>query len=81
MNQSAVLRKSRKNLGQFFTPAEVADTLVRWAVRQSTDRLLDPSCGDGGFLASHPRSVGIEFDEQFAEAACQRSPGALVQWR
>ncbi|MBA3831982.1 MAG: N-6 DNA methylase [Chthoniobacterales bacterium] len=75
---SATAGASRKNLGQFFTPADVAQTLVQWGVRRSTDRLLDPSCGDGGFLASHARSVGIELDEEFAKAACQRAPGALV---
>ena len=50
----------QKKLGQFFTPEAVASALVNWAVRKAQDRLLDPSCGDGQFLAYHRRAVGIE---------------------
>ena len=68
----------RKELGQFFTPEDVARTLVRWVIRNSQDRLLDPSCGDGRLLVSHGRSVGVELDPQVAQSAYQRAPGALV---
>jgi adenine-specific DNA-methyltransferase len=68
----------RKELGQFFTPEDVARTLVRWVIRNSQDRLLDPSCGDGRFLVSHGRSVGVELDPHVAQSAYQRAPGALV---
>lgn len=67
-----------KKLGQFFTPESVAKTLVRWAVRDSADRILDPSCGDGEFLSAHEHAVGIEFDPVHAEAARLRAPAALV---
>jgi type I restriction-modification system DNA methylase subunit len=39
-------RLSRKEAGAYYTPDAVVATLVRWAVREPTDRLLDPSCGD-----------------------------------
>jgi adenine-specific DNA-methyltransferase len=68
----------RKRFGQYFTPSEVAETLVRWALRSDSDRLLDPSCGDGEFLAAHQHAVGIELDQEHAASARERAPGALV---
>ena len=69
----------RKELGQFFTPEPVARTLVSWAVRKASDRLLDPACGDGEFLACHGRSVGIEIDAVHGSRARQRAPEAVIQ--
>jgi adenine-specific DNA methylase len=68
----------KKELGQFFTPENVARTLVRWVIRHPEDRLLDPSCGDARFLVSHGRSVGVELDSTFARNAYDRAPGALI---
>ncbi|MBI2059863.1 MAG: SAM-dependent DNA methyltransferase [Nitrospirae bacterium] len=67
-----------KTLGQFFTPPDVARTLVHWATQRKRDRLLDPSCGDGEFLACHRKSVGIEIDPQKAAMAKMRAPWSLV---
>jgi adenine-specific DNA-methyltransferase len=67
-----------KEYGQFFTPENVVRTLVRWAVRSPKDRILDPSCGDGEFLASHPYSVGIELDANHAAVARLRAKASLV---
>jgi adenine-specific DNA-methyltransferase len=67
-----------KRLGQFFTPPKVAAALVSWAVRDRSDRILDPSCGDGEFLAMHEPAVGIELDGAHAAAARLRAPAALV---
>jgi adenine-specific DNA-methyltransferase len=77
---SAVISKPSRSkaLGQFFTPEKVARTLVSWVVRNSRDRLLDPSCGDGVFLACHKRSVGIEVDPENATLAKVRAPGSLI---
>lgn len=52
--------------------------LVGWAVRDPTDRLLDPACGDGRFIAAHRNSVGIEQDDDAASVAMERAPGSLV---
>lgn len=68
----------QKELGQFFTPDSVASALVKWAARKTQDRLLDPSCGDGQFLACHRCAVGIEIDPENAALARQRAPGALI---
>ena len=46
-------RLSRKQAGAYYTPDRVVSSLVRWAVREQADRLLDPSCGDGRFIAAH----------------------------
>lgn len=67
-----------KETGAFYTPPIVASTLVKWAVRRSTDRLLDPSCGDGGFLLHHVGSTGVEQDRQAAIVASRRARGSTV---
>lgn len=67
-----------KRFGQYFTPEDVAQTLVRWAVRGRNDRILDPSCGDGEFLVCHPYAVGIEIDGKHAATARERAPASLV---
>lgn len=46
---SAALRKAR---GAFFTPAPVTEFLARWGIRERSDRILEPSCGDGAILAA-----------------------------
>jgi len=46
---SAELRKAR---GAFFTPPEVTRFLCEWAITSPEDRVLEPSCGDGAFLAA-----------------------------
>jgi hypothetical protein len=40
--------------------------------------MLDPSCGDGQFIAGHLNSVGIEQDPWAAKQAIERAPWALV---
>ncbi|PYS52129.1 MAG: hypothetical protein DMG13_16885 [Acidobacteria bacterium] len=41
-----------KALGAFYTDGQVAEFLVWWSVRSSTDRVIDPSFGGGVFLRS-----------------------------
>ena len=43
-------RLPQKELGAYYTPSKVAETLVKWAVRDAEDRVLDPCCGDGVFV-------------------------------
>ena len=57
-------RLSRKQAGAYYTPDAVVANLVRWAVRKDSDRLLDPSCGDGRFIAAHRNSFGVEQDAE-----------------
>ncbi|MBL6458844.1 SAM-dependent DNA methyltransferase [Belnapia sp. T6] len=67
-----------KESGAYFTPDPVARSLVRWAVRSEADRLLDPACGSGHFVALHFRSVGIEQNSRSAAEAIRRAPAALI---
>jgi len=69
---------SQKRSGAYFTPGDVAASLVAWACRGPGDRMIDPSCGDGRFLALHRNSVGIEQNPVSAHEAIARAPGALV---
>jgi hypothetical protein len=68
----------RKNLGVYYTPDHVLQSLVHWVVRDASDRMLDPSCGDGRFLAAHGPSLGVEMEGEAASAARQRAPHAVV---
>lgn len=68
----------RKQLGAYYTPDAAVAALVRWAVHHPRERLLDPSAGDGRFLALHKRSVGVETDPISAVSARTRAPWALV---
>ena len=70
--------QQQKLSGTYYTPEPVVRSLVRWAARKDTDRLLDPACGDGRFLLAHPNSVGVEQDADAARAVHARSPGSLM---
>ncbi len=84
----------QRTLGQFETPPDVADLLLGFCLRQPSDWLLDPSCGDGAFLqradlwrqwlANSPRDVpadrlwGVELDEETAVTATTHLPEAKI---
>lgn len=76
MNVHAPL--SQKHAGAYYTPDAIVEALVSWAVRSNADRLLDPSCGDGRFIAAHLNSVGIEQSPVAAREAIARAPWSLV---
>lgn len=44
--------QAARALGAFYTPAGLAEPLCRWAIRHREDTVLDPSCGEGAFLAA-----------------------------
>lgn len=79
---------SDKLRGGYYTPSEVANWVTRWAVRSKSDRVLEPSCGDGSFISSvdslletlantghQCERVAIEFDPAEAKKAALRSSG------
>lgn len=68
----------RKCRGAYYTPEPVVSSLVRWAARSDTDRLLDPACGDGRFLTIHANSVGVEQDPDAARIVHSVAAGALI---
>lgn len=51
---------------------------MSWIGPARTDRVLDPSCGDGTFLKLHRRSVGVEVDSSNVSIALERAPSALI---
>lgn len=68
---TAGLRKAR---GAFFTPEPVARFLTDWAVRSSSDAVIEPSCGEAVFLhqidqAHAGRLVGVEIHAASARQA------------
>jgi adenine-specific DNA-methyltransferase len=79
----------QKSLGAYYTGADAAAALVAWAVRDPKDAVLDPSCGDGVFLAAasarlihlgavRPNVAGVDLNPEAAMASSQRVPTARV---
>ena len=59
-------QNAEKLRGGYYTPPELAAWLCRWAIRRPTDRVLEPSCGDGVFLeAAVDRFESIGLIPQF----------------
>lgn len=70
---------SRKDLGSYYTPPAVVRTLVSWATKRGlSGSVLDPSCGDGRFLADLEDAVGVDVDPVAAAAASQRLDAEIV---
>ncbi len=74
----------RKLRGGYYTPAPIARFLAEWAVRRPSDRVLEPSCGDGALLAAAARRLGPEgalraFEIDGDEAVKARATGARVE--
>ncbi|HMO51222.1 MAG TPA: type I restriction-modification system subunit M [Kiritimatiellia bacterium] len=47
-----------KKAGEFYTPAEVSETLARLVAPESGDRICDPTCGSGSLLIKAAKQVG-----------------------
>lgn len=66
--------------GGYYTPPDISDFMIRWANPSPESRILEPSCGDGSFLAAIRKNgprvcddhvTGIELDAYEAEKARQ----------
>lgn len=77
----------QKTFGAFYTDERVARTIVDWAVRNPSDCVLDPSCGEGVFLSaaserlvaigsSAPEIWGIDIDVEAIRAAKAQTPAS-----
>lgn len=76
----------RKERGAYFTPREITKFVAGWAIRQGTDRVLEPSAGDAAFLVAAidrlfklrrlnqpaPEVDAVEIHAHSAEVARQR---------
>lgn len=78
----ATVAELRKARGAFFTPQELCDYIVEWAIRDPSDVVLEPSCGEAAFMlaaaarlaalggaASRDTLHGVELHEETAIAA------------
>lgn len=87
------MTEKARTFGQFETPASLADLLLAFCVRRASDRVLDPSCGQGALLAraagwqawlgdaatTQPGPLfGVELDPEAAAAARARLPQAQI---
>jgi len=79
---------AQKLRGGYYTPSILSDFLVQWSIRSRTERILEPSCGDGNFVVSllthiasksskkgqsHIEAVFVEKDKQEIVKAQRRS--------
>jgi len=80
-----------KARGAFYTPPAIANFLASWAIRSRDDRTLEPSCGDGIFMAAAQRRyaelgrtdlgghlIGVELAAEEADKARLAAPSATV---
>ncbi len=49
-----------KKTGEFYTPAEVSETLARLVAPKKGDRICDPACGSGSLLMRAGKQVGSD---------------------
>jgi len=47
-----------KKAGEFYTPAEVSETLARLVAPKPGDRICDPACGSGSLLIRTSKQIG-----------------------
>jgi len=52
MKASSEKINSQKLRGGYYTPQPIADFICKWAITRPTQRVLEPSCGDGNFIES-----------------------------
>lgn len=56
--------KSGTMAGQFYTPPEVVDIIVRYLKPQNGDTIYDPTCGSGGFLLNSAKYAKAHYNSQ-----------------
>lgn len=58
--------KGGTTAGQFYTPTEVRDIIVRYLKPQTGNTVYDPTCGSGGFLIDAAKYCKINYGNQKA---------------
>lgn len=58
--------KGGTTAGQFYTPTEVRDIIVRYLKPQTGNMMYDPTCGSGGFLIDSAKYCKINYGNQKA---------------
>lgn len=78
-----MIASPQKLRGAFYTPPALCHYLAEWAIRESEDAILEPSCGDAEFLIAaakqlswlgnnNPALAGVEIDAASATVAANR---------
>lgn len=80
-----------KARGGFYTPSDLTAFLSSWAIREESDRVLEPSCGDGAFISAASRRFaelgradlaghlyGVERNQREADKSRSLAPGAEI---
>lgn len=58
--------KGGTTAGQFYTPQEVVEIIVRYTKPKKDEKVYDPTCGSGGFLINSAKYVKEVFNNQKA---------------
>jgi type I restriction enzyme M protein len=58
--------KGGTTAGQFYTPQEVVDVIVRYLKPQKGQVIYDPTCGSGGFLINAAKYCKVHYNNQKA---------------
>ena len=69
-----------KELGAFYTPKTIAEVLAEWIVRSGSERLLEPSVGDGALLeaaVARARSL-LGGESRLRFLTCDLDPDAIA---
>ena len=64
-----------KAFGQYFTPPEIAEFMVSWALESGVPSLYDPAFGLGAFQRAVDGRAGVRF------AASEADPRIVEFWR
>lgn len=86
-----VQRVDHRQRGAYYTPAEVTDYMASWVLAHKPGSILEPSAGDGAFLAAVqrvaqregavvPKLVAIELSRQAIEGARLALQGVKVKF-
>ena len=60
------MKEYNKLRGGYYTPREISEFITNWAISDTSESVLEPSCGDGSFirtLTNHYKKLGAT-DEQ-----------------
>lgn len=69
--------EERHRLGQFYTPPPIAELIVKWAVRNHKDVVLDPAVGSGTFLVKAYQRLMELKSEHYRKAKDPKGSGEI----
>lgn len=75
---------NKKATGSYYTSASITEYIANWAIRTTTDSLLEPSFGDGVFLEAaikRYKSLGVKKPKIFGvELQAQPYKSCLIKY-